>query len=353
MAQKRLDAFIISSPQTIGYITELFHFSPTEREALILVTTTNVYIFTDSRFTGMLSISSDVILIEASARSSAYSEIGSLLTNTPITTLGYEASSLTVSEYQALKKITRNKTRLIAADTVCTQLRIVKDAEEIKTITYACELTDNAFRYIQPFIREGISEIDLADRIDNFFKRNGASSAFPSIVAFGSHASIPHHTPTTKKLAATDHYILFDLGAQFKNYCGDLSRTLFIGDIPNTVRNQYAAVLTSQEKALASLKKKKRKAKDSDSAARKSLLDQGYPTIPHAVGHGIGINVHEAPSISPSSTEKLTSGMVITIEPGLYIPGHGGIRIEDTVLITEQGYTLLTHSPKDMVVISA
>lgn len=353
MKQKKLDGLLISSPQTIGYITGVFDFSLTEREAIVLVTTNNIYLFTDSRFTGMLIVPPDVTLIEASAQNNAYIAIESLLTDTPVTSLGYEASNLTVSEYKALKKITRNKTRLTVADTICARLRIIKDTAEIKILSYACELTDNAFRYIQPFIREGVTEIELSDRIDSFFKRSNASSAFPSIVAFGPHASVPHHIPTTKQLATTDKYILFDLGARFQNYCGDLSRTLFVGDIPDTIRNQYTAVLTAQEKALAYLTKKIRKASDCDYAARKSLIDQGYPLIPHAVGHGIGINVHEAPSISPASTEKLAPNMVITIEPGLYIPEQGGIRIEDTVLITEHGYTLLTHSPKKMTVIGS
>src|SRR5690606_30166806 len=132
---------------------------------------------------------------------------------------------------------------------------------EIKKISYACELTDNAFRYIQPFITPGVTEIELADRIDNFFKRNNASSAFPSIVAFGKNAAVPHHIPISKKLEIADYYILFDVGALFQQYCGDLSRTVFIGDISDENRKQYSAVLAAQESALKALKKKKRHAK--------------------------------------------------------------------------------------------
>lgn len=351
LEKKHLDALLISSTENIGYLTYLFHFSRSEREALLLITQDHIFLFTDSRFAGMLKITPEITFIETSARCGVYAEIESLLVNKNIASVGYEATNIRVTEYQALKKAARTRAKLVTADKICAQMRIIKDANEITKILYACELTDNAFRYIQPFITVGVTEIELADRIDNFFKRNNASNAFPPIVAFGSHAAVPHHTPTAKELTSTDYYILFDLGARFHHYCGDLSRTIFIGEISDEIRNQHTAVLTSQERALTTLKKKVRRAKDSDLVARKSLHDQGYPTIPHAVGHGIGLSVHEAPSVSPRSKSALTKGMVITIEPGLYIPNQGGIRIEDTVLITEKGYELLTKSPKKLLIL--
>src|SRR5690606_33363949 len=144
---------------------------------------------------------------------------------------------------------------LKAKDAVCLQLRRIKDKDEIMRISYACEISDSAFRYIQPFIIPGVSEIALADRIDNFFKRNGVSNAFTSIVAFGQNSAVPHHMPTLKKLAVTDNYVLFDIGAKFKNYCGDLSRTVFVGQLSDEIRNQYHAVLAAQENALKVLNK--------------------------------------------------------------------------------------------------
>jgi Xaa-Pro aminopeptidase len=157
---------------------------------------------------------------------------------------------------------------------------------------------------------------------------------------------------TNKKLTKNDHYILFDFGAQIHNYCGDLSRTVFFGEVTNSIKNQYIAVLKAQENALKSLilNHTPRSTSSIDLAARKYLKTQGY-SIPHAVGHGIGIAVHEAPSVSPKSKNTLQANMVITIEPGIYVKNKGGIRIEDTVLITENGYKLLTHSSKEFIVL--
>ncbi len=350
MVKHYLDAVLISSPENIGYFSEQFIFSPNEREALMLVTQDSTFFFTDSRFTGMLTLPKDYRFIETSARSGAYDHLHAIVDENKIKILGYEMTNLSVAEYKVLKKAVRKKSKLLATDNLFTEMRMIKDHDEIKKISHACELTDNAFRYIQSFIIPGVTEIELAERIDNFFKRNGADSAFPSIVAFGKNAAVPHHIPTAKKLKVSDHYILFDLGARYKQYCGDLSRTVFIGEISDEIRDQYNILHEAQKRALAVLNKKSILAKKIDLAAREYLKEHFFE-VPHSVGHGIGLSVHEHPSVSPRSKIKMREGMVITVEPGVYIPERGGIRIEDTVLITNNGYKTLTKSSKDLYVI--
>lgn len=351
LAEKKLAAGLISSPENIGYFTHAFHFSAVEREAFLLVTQKNTYLFTDGRFSGMLRLEPHISFIETSARSGVYDEVETILEREKIENLGYEETNLTVAEYAVLKKVSRSHTKLFPMSRTLTQLRMLKDREEIRNIRKACHITDNAFKYIQPFIRQGVTELELADRLESFFKRSGATLAFPPIVAFGKNSAIPHHSPSDKKLLPTDHYILFDFGAKYNQYCADLSRTVFYGKISNAHRNQYEAVLEAQKQSLRALKDTERSGKSVDQAARTILAQHDF-TIPHAVGHGLGLAIHESPSISPISTSQIIKDMVITIEPGIYIPHVGGIRIEDTVLVTESGYSLLTKSSKDVITIS-
>jgi len=346
--ENKMNGFLISSLENIGYYSEQFHFSATEREALLFITWKNAYMFADSRFTGKLVLPKYITHIETSARMGAYEEIKKIVKQQNIEILGYEENNLTVLEYTLLKKATREHAKLTPTSSILNKTRMIKTTAEIKKIIHACEITDNAFRYIQTFIIPGVTEIELADRLINFFKRNESEPAFPPIVAFGKNAAIPHHSPTRESLKLSDKYILFDFGASYNNYAADLSRTVFIGEITNEIRNQYDSVVQAHKMSLKALKMESRSGKSIDEAARNFIVKKGY-SIPHAVGHGIGIAVHESPAISPLSKDNLAKNMVITIEPGIYVPKCGGIRVEDTVLITEKGYQMLTKSPKDFI----
>jgi Xaa-Pro aminopeptidase len=348
LEQKSIGGILVSSFENIGYYSEQFHFSATEREALLFITQKNAYLFSDSRFTGKLTLPKKIAHIETSARSGAYDEIRKIIGQENVQSIGYEETNLTVLEYTLLKKAAKDHSKLFPVSKLLSSIRIIKSPAEIKKIKQACSITDNAFKYIQAFIIPGVTEIELADRLISFFKRNGAESAFPPIVAFGANAAVPHHSPTKKSLKLSDKYILFDFGASYNNYAADLSRTVFIGDVSNETRNQYGAVIQAHKMSLQALKNNHRSGKSVDIAARRLLTEKGY-TIPHAVGHGIGIAVHESPSVSPISKNMLIRNMVITIEPGIYIPHTGGIRVEDTVLVTEKGFEQLTKSPKDFI----
>ncbi len=218
----------------------------------------------------------------------------------------------------------------------------------------ACQITDLAFTYILPKIKLDISEIKLAKEIEGFMKGSGAGIAFPTIVAFGDHTSSVHHPTGRRVLKGRGVFIMLDFGARYKNYCSDMTRTLFLGEASSKQKEIYKIVLKAQQKALRYIKDQLKtgnqiKVAEVDMKARQYILDKGFPTIPHSVGHGVGKKVHEKPKISYKSREILKKGIPFTIEPGIYIKGFGGVRIEDVYVIEGNKVKQLTKSPKELI----
>jgi Xaa-Pro aminopeptidase len=266
--------------------------------------------------------------------------------------------------------------------------RLIKAAHEIASIEKACNLGDRTFDYILTKIKEGVSEKELAFEIKHFIKKHKAKTSFPPIVAFSKNSAFPHHKPTNQKLVKNQQ-IKIDLGVKLNNYCSDMTRTVFFGSASAEYKKMYQTVLDAQKNALEVLgtgrtrllaknvvyhlrggsvdhleggSPKRSEGHDSfevdsrgikassvDKVARDHITSKGYPTIPHSLGHGIGLEVHEAPIISPKSKDTLNIGMVFTIEPGIYLPGFWGIRIEDVVVLEKSGLRLLTHAPKNLI----
>jgi Xaa-Pro aminopeptidase len=226
-------------------------------------------------------------------------------------------------------------------------LKLIKTPDEISKIEKACKLGDKTFDYILKKIHLGITEKEVAQEIDSFMEKNGGKPSFPTIVAFGKNSANIHNVPTNNRLAE-NQIILLDLGVNLNGYCSDMTRTIFSGKPTSKQKEMYETVLLAQQKAINILVST-RKASEVDMAARDFIVSKGYPTIPHSVGHGIGTEVHELPHIFPKSKDILEEGMVFSIEPGIYLLGFGGIRIEDLVVLTKNGLKILTHSPKDII----
>ena len=372
--EQSLDAILISSVSNIIYLTSYDGFSYFEREAFLVLTqlqglkhkTPGVYgyILTDGRYSEAVSKIPNFNLLEISAKNSLENIFKSL--SAKIKKIGIEENDITVSENKKLKKYFK----VFSAKNI-QDLRVIKDTSEISKIEKACSLGDKAFEFILKKLKTGVSEKEIAFGIESFIRKSGADISFPPIVAFGKNSSMPHHKTGNSKLKPNS-IILLDFGVKLDNYCSDMTRTVFFGKADEKFKKIYNTVLESQKLAIKTLtgyslrstannKKLKSvvssrstdsrilKASDIDSVARQYIISCGYPTIPHSLGHGIGIEVHESPRLSPTSKVDLLPGMVFSLEPGIYIPGYGGVRIEDLVTIQKNKLEHLTHSPKNLL----
>lgn len=349
---KRLDGLIVSSVPNITYLTGFSNFSSVEREAYLLITKDYDFILTDGRYSEAIKSSvKDFKLVEVSSSSPFVKNLKKLISKYNINNVGIEESSLTVLEYKKLSPLFK---KVMHFD-IHHLFRSLKDEEEIKMIENACRIGDKTFDYILPKIKEGVTEKGIAFEIEVFIKRLGADISFLPIVAFGKNSSVPHHQAGNTKLGnQMGQFILLDFGAKFNNYCSDMTRAVFFGRAPSKQKKMYKIALTAQEKAVELLQVGlKRRGEvngwEVDRVAREYIIGQGYSPIPHSLGHGIGLEVHEPPSLSPKSKHKLREGMVFSIEPGIYIEGFGGVRIEDLFVIENNKLRQLTRSPKNLI----
>lgn len=363
LKELKLDALLITSVPNIIYLTNYSGFSKDEREAYLFITKNKQYIITDARYSEAVRTNiKDHTLLEISSKNPIHSLIQQVIQKHNINRVGFEENNITYSEYQKLKKELflpprRSELKLENTQNIVEDLRIIKTADEIATIKKACEIGDKAFKFVLNKIKKGVTEKELAFELELFIKKNHADLSFPSIVAFGKNAAIPHHQTGNSKLIPHNS-VLFDFGVKTNNYCSDMTRTVFFGKATSQQKKMYQTVLEAQQKAIDFLASSfERLASSSeniaaskiDSVAREHILQQGYPTIPHSLGHGIGIEVHEKPSLSPKSKDVLKKGMVFSIEPGIYKNGFGGVRIEDLVVLEKSGLRILTKSPKTLI----
>jgi Xaa-Pro aminopeptidase len=242
--------------------------------------------------------------------------------------------------------------RAAVGDSVVEQLRAVKDAGELNALATACAITVSAFEALAAEIRVGAVEVDLARRLEQLFGELGADDrAFDSIVAAGSHSAIPHHEPGRRALQRGD-LLVVDAGARVDGYHADMTRTYLVGADPDpwqsriheVVRNAQAAATARYLPGSAKL--------EIDAAARDPITEEGFgDDYTHGLGHGVGLDIHEAPMIGPRSTGTIEANMAITVEPGVYLTGRGGVRIEDTLVVTDAGPRILTEAPRDLHVV--
>lgn len=348
---KHLDALLVSSSSNITYLTGYSHFSLIEREAYLFITKSKQYIITDTRYSeAVIEKIPHFELIERTPTQPYHYIFRKLKKAHAIKILGIEEDSLSVAEYRLIEKYFKKTTHLNVSS-----LRTLKNKPEINAIEKACQLGDKTFEFILKKIKSGITEKELAFELELFIKRHGANTSFDSIVAFGKNSSVPHHQTGDTKLESNS-FVLLDFGVKLNNYCSDMARTVFFGKSTTKQKRMYNTVLKAQQLAFANLKSliinpksKIDNASVIDLMARKYIKQQGFPSIPHSLGHGIGLEVHEKPILGPSSKDVLKREMVFSLEPGIYIPKFGGIRIEDLVVLEEGGPRLLTHSPRNLI----
>lgn len=332
----KLDAIFISSVSNIEYLTGYSNFSKDEREAYIFIGKNFGYIITDGRYSGAIKKEvSHLNLFERGHKKGA--EHLFKKHKKEIKNLGIEEDNLTVSEHKVLRKHFKNTKHFDAGS-----LRSIKTKEEISKIEKACKIGDLAFDGILNKIKIGVTEKEITRELEKFIEESDGEISFPSIIAFGKNSAVPHHQTGDTKLEK-GQIILLDFGVKLDGYCSDMTRTVFFGKPSDKQRKMYETVLEAQQKAIEFVKKQI-KAKDVDKVARNYIKSAGFPDIPHSLGHGIGLEVHEHPNLSPKSKDELKEGMVFSIEPGIYLSNFGGVRIEDLFVLEKNGLRKLTNA---------
>ena len=261
--------------------------------------------------------------------------------------MGYDDLQVSARGFAQLRQNTGKGVSLIPAGGIVEELRAQKDEVEIEAIRQAAKVTAAAFDEIVPEIRPGAREWDLAAELEYRMRRKGSERpAFETIVASGARGAFPHARPSGKLLEKCD-LVIFDLGAIIEGYAADMTRTVHLGKPGSRVRNLYNAVLDAQQRGLEALQNGRCTSGRVDAAARNVLRRRGLERyFTHSTGHGVGLDIHEAPRLAKGEKTPIRQGSVLTVEPGIYIEGYGGIRIEDTVLVGPNGTEILTPATK-------
>lgn len=261
--------------------------------------------------------------------------------------LGFEAGSLTYASYE---KVSGNlAARLVPVEGSIQALRQIKDDREIASIAKAAQIADSVFAEIVKEIAPGMTEVDLAARLEFLLRKKSSNvPSFDTIAASGEHASLPHASPTTRVIREGD-VVKMDFGAIWDGYCSDITRTVVAGRASDKVKEVYDIVRTANERAISGIKAGIR-GSDADRLARAYIEEKGYgENFGHGLGHGVGLEVHEIPRLSKKNDDLLKIGMVATVEPGIYIPGWGGVRIEDMIVVEDEGCRVLTSAAKGLL----
>lgn len=337
-----LDAMIISNPINIKYLTGI------EAEGVLILARKENFFITDGRYVesvnALLTIEDEIIVEDVQDLSAQDEENLFLFCEN----VGFEENYVTYAKYK--EYMYRYKiNNLVETEKLIEKQRAIKDSEEIKYITKACNITDDCFEYLLNYIKIGMTEKQIASAIERFFRINGAEElAFDTIVASGSNSSMPHAVPTDRKIELGD-VITIDMGCKYNGYCSDMTRTIFVGEVDEEIKKVYDLVLKNQLQTLGEMK---------EGAVCKNIakmvindFEMNDYTLIHGLGHSLGLEIHEIPNLSSKSEAILKSNMVITDEPGIYIPGKFGIRIEDTVIIGKSTGVPLTKSNKEIITI--
>jgi Xaa-Pro aminopeptidase len=343
LAQQELDAFIVSQPENRRYLSGF-----TGSAGWLLISGKEAIIAVDFRYVeqaGKESPDFDVVHVKGDLAD----WLPNLASDSGFKKIGFEADYVPFAIYQQLCRAVGNgdhEIQLVPTSSLVESLRAVKGPEEIKFIVEAVKLADAAFDQAKSVIRPRTSEKEIAWELEKFLRQSGSEAMpFDIIVASGANAALPHAKPSEKVILENEPVVI-DLGARVNGYCSDLSRTFCLGDSDKTFSKIYDIVLGAQLTALAAIVAGM-SGDQADRLARTVVEESGYgDAFGHGLGHGVGLGAHESPRLGPNSSDLLTDGMVFTVEPGIYIAGWGGVRIEDTVVMENGKVKVLTRADK-------
>ena len=340
-------AAVVADPSNMFYLTGGY-----TGEGMVFLSRNRRVIVTDVRYTEQAENQAPGYEVQMTEKDrNAFLVIAELAQSEGITCIRTETNYLSVDRFEKLRAALGEEISCVSLEEAPQILRQVKTPTEILAIRKACNITADAFRAILPKIREGMTEKELQIELDFTMLKLGAdTTAFDTIIAAGEHGSLPHAIPGNRAIRQGD-MITMDFGAKVGNYCADMTRTVALGKPSEEMRQIYDTVLRAQmmcEDALSAGKN----CYDIDKLARDYIDARGYAgRFGHGLGHSVGIDIHEEPRLSPSCQEILKAGVVITVEPGVYVPGVGGVRIEDTCLVRENGCEALTDAEKQLIIL--
>jgi Xaa-Pro aminopeptidase len=344
ITEKELDALLISQPENLRYLSG-FTGSP----GWLLISGRNAILVLDFLYVEQAKIESpgfEIIQI----KQELHDWLPGLVSDSGWHKLGFEANLISYDAYHKLSEAIKTRQinlELVPTTGIVERLRSIKEPEELRSITKAVELADAALQQAKAMIRPGITEKEIAWEIEKNLRQKGSEGIpFEIIVASGPNSALPHARPAEKTIRSGEP-VLIDMGARIGGYCSDLSRTLFIGKADETFNEIYNIVLKAQTTAIERIESDMT-ASQADQLARNVIEQAGYAdAFGHGLGHGVGLAIHEFPRLGVSSSDSLADGMVFTIEPGIYLAGHGGVRIEDMAVLESGKAKVLTRAQKD------
>jgi Xaa-Pro aminopeptidase len=338
-----IDGILITSPFNRRYISNF-----TGTAGVVLISTDKAQFLTDFRYVEQATKQCqgfEIIKTTGSIPEAVAEQVKQL----GIQKLGFEEDYLTFSSFKLYDK--EIEAELVPISGVIEKLRLIKTDSELKILKVAADIADAAFKHILDFIRPGKTELEVSNELEFFMRRAGAtSSSFDTIVASGHRSALPHGVASDKVIEAGD-IVTMDYGCYYNGYVSDITRTVAVGEPDAKLKEIYDIVLEAQLRGMAGIRPGLT-GKEADAITRDYITEKGYGEyFGHSTGHGIGLEIHEGPGLSMKSDVVLEPGMVVTCEPGIYIPGLGGVRIEDDTLITKDHNEALTHSTKELIIL--
>lgn len=343
LVEKELDALFVTSGYNRRYMTGF-----TGTAGVAIISNDDAVFITDFRYMEQAADQiKDFRIVQH--EKTIIEEVAQQVEQMKVQRLGFEKEDLTFGMYELYKsKVTAE---LIPTAGLVEKLRIIKTPEELEVLKQAAKIADDAFTHICGFIKAGMTELEVANELEFFMRKQGAtSSSFDTIVASGIRGALPHGVATDKKIE-TGELVTLDYGALYNGYISDITRTVAVGEPSEKMREIYEITLAAQKLAVEGIKPGMTGIQ-ADAIARDYIASKGYgEAFGHSTGHGIGLEVHEAPGLSFRSETVLEPNMTVTAEPGIYLPGIGGVRIEDDLVITENGCERLTHCTKELQIL--
>ncbi|WP_404458514.1 M24 family metallopeptidase [Sutcliffiella horikoshii] len=338
-----IDALLITSGKNRQYITGF-----TGSAGVAVVTEDKAVFITDFRYTEQAAKQCEGFEI-VQHKGGLVDEIANVVKDLGVAKLGFEQDHVTFSTYLNYK--TTIKADLVPVSGVIEKLRLIKSEQEIKILKEATQIADAAFEHILTYIKPGLTELDVSNELESFMRKQGAvSSSFDIIVASGYRSALPHGVASDKVIEKGE-FVTLDFGAYYKGYNSDITRTLAVGEPSDELKTIYDIVLEAQLRGMRGIKAGIT-GREADALTRDYITEKGYGEyFGHSTGHGLGMEVHEGPSLSVKSETVLEPGMIVTVEPGIYVAGLGGVRIEDDTIVTETGNETLSFSTKELIIL--